>query len=110
VRIGGGDERVVRQRVPGLRVDPEHLAAEAVTVLRYGRPRGVARADQQRAVGRERRTAAGVAAARVDRQPGQEVVDLGRARLVVGEMPGDQPDVDGVAVFLVRLAGDELAR
>src|SRR5690606_39780340 len=95
-------ERVVRQRLAGVPVDPQYLAAEAVLVLCGVEVVPVTGADQQLAVRAHGRPAADVRTGRAERQPGDQVLDLRRRLLVLAQPPGDQPDVLWLAVGRLR--------
>src|SRR5262249_37314043 len=93
-------ERVARCGVAGVEVDMQDLAAEAVAVLGDARVGGgIAGADEQGAVRGEGWAAAGVPAAGVDRQAGEQLGEPGGDLLVVGQPPGHQADVRGFAVL-----------
>ncbi len=102
-------EGVVRQRLSGLEVEPEHLAPEARPVLRDRPLRRVAGADEQRSVRRDLGTAPRVATCR-DRQAGEQVAHPLRGPLVLAEAPRHEPDVLRLAALLMGLARREQPR
>ncbi len=103
-------ERVVGGRATG-GVDPQHLAAETLPVLRIGSLCGVAGADVQLAVGAEPQPAAGVSAAgqrKAGDQGAASGIGIGtRARTVGVQHPTPDPHVHPRAPAAVRAAGVE---